>query len=111
MGGFHRPDFGRPSNEQTQIIIARIAMPRITKTSWTPSQIARLKELADAGASAVRIAGALNRPINGIMDRARKLGIEIRSIKQIRAKVREAERDAGVTDGSKYNYRGIPGQS
>ncbi len=67
-------------------------MPRTLKTSWTPAQIARLKELADAGASPIRIAAALNRPINGIMDRARKLGIEIRSIKQMRAKVREAER-------------------
>jgi len=72
-------------------------MPRIIKTSWTPDQVAKLRELANAGASAVRIAGAVNRPINGIMDRARKLGIEIRSIKEMRAKVREAERAAGVT--------------
>ncbi len=71
-------------------------MPRIIKTSWTLDQVARLKELADAGASPIRIAAALKRPINGIRARARELGIEIRSIKEIRARVREAERDAAT---------------
>ena len=70
-------------------------MSRAIKTSWTPDQVARLKELAAAGASPIRIAAALNRPIAGVRAGARELGIEIRTVKAIRAKMKEAEREAG----------------
>jgi hypothetical protein len=49
-------------------------MPRITSVSWTPKQVARLNELLDKGASAVRAAGAVNRSITSVQVKARQLG-------------------------------------
>lgn len=66
-------------------------MARILKTSWTPDQIERFKKLAASGASAIRLAAAFNRPVAGIRQRARELGIEIKTLRQIRAKMREAD--------------------
>jgi GcrA cell cycle regulator len=51
-----------------------MSMPRVTTVSWTPAQIARLTELLDKGASAVRAAGALNRSIMSVQVKARLLG-------------------------------------
>jgi hypothetical protein len=41
---------------------------------WTAEDDERLKALAVQGASIIRAAGALNRKINSVRDRARKLG-------------------------------------
>jgi hypothetical protein len=46
----------------------------MTAVSWTPEQVARLTELLDKGASAVRAAGALNRSIMSVQVKARLLG-------------------------------------
>lgn len=62
-------------------------MPRLIKTSWTSDQVARMKELADAGASALRISAALKRPVTGIKVKARELGIAIRTDREIRNKM------------------------
>lgn len=64
-------------------------MPRIIKTSWTLEHEARLIRMAEAGASAVRISAALNRPINGIRAKARLLGIDLPTTREVRAKLRE----------------------
>lgn len=69
-------------------------MPRTLKTSWTDNQIARLKELAAAGASPIKVAAAVNRPIATVRAKARELGIELRTIGEIRAKMRKAESEA-----------------
>jgi hypothetical protein len=50
------------------------AVARVTTVSWTPEQIARLTELLDKGASAVRAAAALNRSIMSVQVKARLLG-------------------------------------
>lgn len=43
-------------------------------TGWTSEHVARLEELLDAGASAVRAASALGRSIISVQNKARKLG-------------------------------------
>lgn len=66
-------------------------MARIIKTSWTPDQLKRLKDMAESGASPIRIAAALNRPVVGVRARARQLGIELPTLSEMRAKIRAAE--------------------
>jgi hypothetical protein len=53
----------------------KTAMPRTTKLSWTPEQVARLEDLVASGASAVRAAAALRRSIISVQTRARELGM------------------------------------
>ena len=68
-----------------------IKVPRITSRSWTPNRIARLRELAAAGASPARISGAVNRSMAAIRTMAAKLDIELRGIQQIRASKKALE--------------------
>lgn len=63
-------------------------MTRI-KANWSEAEEERLKMLAASGASAIRIAAALNRPMNGIRTKARQLGVRLPTVRQLRAKVRE----------------------
>lgn len=57
----------------------------------TNEQIEKLKHLAAAGASPARIAAALNRPVAGVRARARLLGIDLPTLREIRAKLRESD--------------------
>lgn len=70
-----------------------MGQPHPTNRSWTPKQIERLKELANAGASPARIAAATKRSIMSVKMRARQVGVEIRTVRQIRARMRDAERE------------------
>ncbi len=65
------------------------------KTSWTPDQLSRLRELGESGASPLRIAAALKRNLQSVKQKAREIGVEIRSTREIRAKMREADRELG----------------
>lgn len=69
-------------------------MKRITKRTWTPLQEARLTELADSGASIIRISAALNKTVSAIRGRAKELGVDIRSFREIRKAIRDAAREA-----------------
>ncbi len=65
---------------------------------WTPEQDDRLKVLAAQGASAIRAAAALKRPVSSVRARARKLGVSLLGLRALRAKSRaleEAETRAG----------------
>jgi len=50
------------------------------KKVWTKEQDDRLREMAAKGASAARIAGALNRKIQPVQTRARFLGCTLPSV-------------------------------
>ena len=63
-------------------------MTRI-KANWSEAEEERLKTLAASGASAIRIAAALNRPMNGIRTKARQLGVKLKTVRQLRAELRE----------------------
>jgi DNA-binding NarL/FixJ family response regulator len=52
--------------------------------SWTPEEVETLRALAEAGASQTRIAARLNRSLSAIRITARKLGIALKSTKEIR---------------------------
>lgn len=71
--------------------VGRAFVARITKRAWTPDQLARLKHLAESGASVIRISAAINKSSSSIRQKAKELGVEIRSIRDIRARIREAE--------------------
>lgn len=66
-------------------------MPRIIKTSWTDTETEKLRRLAASGASPIRIAAAVNRPLAGVRSMARKLGIKLLTVHELRARLREAD--------------------
>jgi hypothetical protein len=63
---------------------------------WKEEEIARLKEIADSGASITRCAASLNRSTISIRNQARKLGLVFEGIRKTRslqrAKIAAAER-------------------
>jgi hypothetical protein len=61
-----------------------------TINSWTSDQMDRMKQLAVSGASAVRIASALDRSIAAVRVRANKVGIKIRGRREFRKSISEA---------------------
>jgi hypothetical protein len=60
---------------------------------WTPEHDEKLKALAAQGASAVRAAASLKRSISGVRLRARKLGVELPGVREIRKKMATAMQD------------------
>jgi hypothetical protein len=54
---------------------------------WTPDQVARLEMLVASGASAVRTAAALKRPIPSVRRKARELGMGFPTLRETRKKV------------------------
>jgi hypothetical protein len=52
--------------------------------SWTPEEVQTLRKLAEAGASQTRIAARLNRSLSAIRITARRLGVALKSTKEIR---------------------------
>jgi hypothetical protein len=61
---------------------------RLTRLSWTESEITRLKELSAKGASVVRAAAALNRTTKAVMRASRIHGIRLAGHRQIKAAIR-----------------------
>jgi hypothetical protein len=58
---------------------------------WTKEQDDRLREMAAKGASAARIAGALNRKIQQVQARARILGCDLPSVSEQRKTLKLTE--------------------
>lgn len=67
-----------------------MARPPIT-SPWTPEQDEKPKALAAQGASALRAAAALKRPVSSVRIRARKLGLPLPGVRELRRKIRELE--------------------
>jgi len=61
---------------------------RPIRSPWTPELDERLKVLAAQNATAVRASAALNKPINSVRIRARKLGLSFPGIRETKAKIR-----------------------
>lgn len=59
-------------------------MKHPTSRSWTPEQDERLRELLDAGATALRAAAALKRTIGAVQTRARNLGTRFKPKREAR---------------------------
>jgi hypothetical protein len=62
-------------------------MTRQTKTSWTDDDFRRLRQYAERGHSAFRIAAALKRSVAGVRTMAQRIGITILSGRAIREKI------------------------
>ena len=60
---------------------------------WTQEQDDRLRDLAAAGASAPRIAAALNRKIQIVRRRARELGYHVPTVREQRMHIQNAENE------------------
>lgn len=58
---------------------------RVTKRTWTPEQMEKLRELIEQGASANRASVALGRTRGGVMAQARRMGLTFKSDKKQRA--------------------------
>ncbi len=63
-------------------------MPHTTSRSWTEADIARLKQLSDAGATVARAAAALNRKTTAVMKVAKRHGLQLIGTRQAKATIR-----------------------
>jgi hypothetical protein len=61
---------------------------RLLAKPWDTEDVAKLKELVDSGASALRAAAALGRPITSVKRKACDLGILLPSVRKVRADLR-----------------------
>jgi hypothetical protein len=61
---------------------------RLLAKPWDTEDVAKLKELVDSGASALRAAAALGRPITSVKRKACDLGISLPSVRKVRADLR-----------------------
>jgi hypothetical protein len=61
---------------------------RLLAKPWGTEDVAKLKELVDSGASALRAAAALGRPITSVKRKAYDLGISLPSVRKVRADLR-----------------------
>lgn len=60
----------------------------MTSRSWTTSDIARLRELSNQGASIARAAAALNRKTSAVAKIARREGITLLGTRSLKAAIR-----------------------
>jgi hypothetical protein len=70
-------------------------MTRVTNRSWTESDVSRLHELSEQGASVNRAAAALNRKTEAIKKQCRARGIELVGTRQAKAAIRELHKEYG----------------
>lgn len=86
-------------------------MPRITKLTWTPKQEVRLIELAEAGASIIRISAAVNKTVAAVRARSKALGIQIRTSREIRSRMRGVESAVSrrTTEGGGSDWLSLKG--
>jgi DNA-binding FadR family transcriptional regulator len=61
---------------------------RLLAKRWDTEDVAKLKELVDSGASVLRAAAALGRPITSVKRKASDLGISLPSVREVRADLR-----------------------
>jgi GcrA cell cycle regulator len=62
---------------------------RLIAKPWDQDAVARLKVLGDSGATALRAAAALGRPIPSVKKKARDLGIPLVGVRKARADLRD----------------------
>jgi len=62
---------------------------------WSPEQDERLTQLATKGATALRAAAALNRPLQSVRIRARKLGLSLPGVREVRRKLASSMNNEG----------------
>jgi hypothetical protein len=63
----------------------------LNKLSWSDDQLAKLKSMAEAGASPSRVAAALNRKTTSIRVMGRKIGVTFKGMREVKR-----ERDAKI---------------
>jgi hypothetical protein len=61
---------------------------RLLAKPWGTEDVAKLKGLAEKGASALRAAAALGRPITSVRRKAFDLGIPLAGVRKVRADLR-----------------------
>jgi DNA-binding FadR family transcriptional regulator len=61
---------------------------RLLAKRWDTEDVAKLKELVGSGASVLRAAAALGRPITSVKRKASDLGISLPSVREVRADLR-----------------------
>lgn len=62
---------------------------RLLAKPWDAEEVARLKALVEHGATALRAAAALGRPLTSVKRKANDLGIPLPSVRKLRAHLRE----------------------
>jgi hypothetical protein len=62
---------------------------RLLAKPWDTEDVAKLKALADNGASALRAAAALGRPATSVKRKANDLGIPLAGVRQVKAELRD----------------------
>jgi GcrA cell cycle regulator len=62
---------------------------------WTPEHDERLIQLAAQGATVLRAAAALRRPLNSVRSRARKLGLSLMGVRAVRRKLASSMKSEG----------------
>lgn len=72
---------------------------------WTESDIQRLRELMDKGASAIRVSAALNRSLSSVKKMARQLGGDLAGVRDLKAdrKKRLQEAELVLRPGQRRN--------
>ena len=63
--------------------------------TWTKEQDELLKQLAAKGVTALRAAAALKRPTTSVRIRARKLGLSLPGVREVRRKLASAMHSEG----------------
>jgi orotate phosphoribosyltransferase len=71
-------------------------MPHITSRSWTEADVARLKKLADEGATVNRAAAALNRKTDAVKKQCRAHGLTLVGTRQAKAAIRALDERASA---------------
>ena len=66
-------------------------MSNVTSRSWTDADLAKLRKLADEGASLVRAAAALNRRTTSVAKICRREGITLAGTRQLKAAIRSLD--------------------
>jgi hypothetical protein len=61
---------------------------RLLAKAWDVEDIAKLKDLAEKGASALRASAALGRPITSVRRKAFDLGVSLAGVRKVRADLR-----------------------
>ena len=62
---------------------------RLLAKPWDAEDLARLKELAHSGASVLRAAAALGRPLTSVKRKASDLGLALAGVREVRAELRD----------------------
>jgi hypothetical protein len=72
---------------------------------WTESDVQKLKELTDKGASVIRVSAALNRSQSSVKKMARQLGGELVSVRDLKAghRKRLANAEKALRPGQRRN--------